>query len=88
MNQNKINKLYAICKHKDTKEYHVFHTHINKDKKCCFSSNISLCGAMQTSDSEFCIITCVTEIQIREKAAEVGNTICGNCMKSIFKTIL
>ena len=86
MGQNEKNQLYAICKHKDTKEYHVFLTRRDDDQKCKFSSKSSLCGAMQTNDKETCIISCATESQIRKKAAEIGDIICGNCMKSIYKT--
>ena len=81
------NQLYAICKHKETEEYHVFVTHYKmEDQKCYFSSKECICGSMHTSDMEKCILSCAPLEKIRDKAAAVGNTICGNCMKSIYKT--
>jgi hypothetical protein len=41
---------------------------------------------MLTTDKENCIISCASAEQIRLKAAAVGASICGNCMKSIYKT--
>ncbi len=80
------NDLYAICKQKETKEYHIFLTYIGKDQKCYFSKKESICGAMQIADKENCILSCATEAQVRQKAADIGDTVCGNCMKTIFKT--
>ena len=86
MEQKDKNQLYAICKHKETDVYHVFLTRKGEDKKCYFSSDTSICGDMQKSDIKKCIIACVTKEQIQQKAANIDDTVCGNCMKSIYKT--
>lgn len=86
MDTKEKSRLFAICKHKETEEYHVFITHLGKDLKCYFSSKESICGSMLTTDKENCIISCASTEQIRLKAADVGARICGNCMKSIYKT--
>lgn len=86
MNNEHSKQLYAICKHKETEEYHVFLTHSNNENKCYFSSNVSICGAMNSKDKDICIIACATENEIRNRSAELGDKVCGNCMKSIYKT--
>ncbi|MDA3883160.1 MAG: hypothetical protein PF481_07730 [Bacteroidales bacterium] len=79
-------KLYAICKHKETGEYHVFPTKKNENDKCVFVGKASLCGTMNTDERDGCLASCRTTEEIREKAASIGDKICGNCMKIIYKT--
>lgn len=78
-------QLYSLCKHKETLEYHIFLAR-KSDDKCFFSSKTALCDAMSTEDRSTCISNCATEDEIRERAATIGDRVCGNCMKTIYKT--
>lgn len=83
---DKINeKLFALCKDKNTDEYHIFETRKNADI-CTAKSKTSICGAAEVKDQGNCVSVCVNAKAIKIKAAEIGNQVCGNCMKIIFKT--
>ncbi len=41
---------------------------------------------MNTNEKDGCIASCNTTKEIMAKAASVGDKICGNCMKIIYKT--
>jgi len=77
--------LFALCKYRETDEYHVFETVKNADK-CTYKSSMSICGAVETKDVGNCVAVCTSAKEIQTKAPKIGDTVCGNCMKIIYKT--
>lgn len=86
MERKNKNQLYSICKSKITEEYHIFLSRSDEDKNCYFMGNESICGSMTTEDKGSCAEVCGTILRIRKKSADLGDVVCGNCMKSIYKT--
>jgi hypothetical protein len=78
--------LFTICKSIETDEYHVYLSIKKADNKCYLKSKKSICGAVEKQDNEKCRNPCVTITELREVAAKIGDKMCGNCMKSIYKT--
>lgn len=80
------NQLFAICEHKETSEKHVFLTRLASEGNCVYSSKKSLCNVVLTSEVHKCSPVCVDIEKVREVAAKIGDSMCGNCMKIIFST--
>lgn len=77
-------QLFSICSHKETGEYHLFFSRRGADAKCYPVDNHALCGMMKISDKELCLITCASKELTIERAANIGNLVCNNCMKTAF----
>lgn len=79
---------YTLKKHKDTGELHLFVGQFNPPGSdyTCTSSRLSICDKMQSSDSQGNIFACLTESDARKKCAEIGRSVCGICVSSLYAT--
>lgn len=85
-NINDLRQTYGLCK-LDTEEYHVFFTKRTLDGQCVIDGNTSLCGAVEKNNIEKNVVGCISKKRMRQEAVEIGDDVCGNCMKSMYKTI-
>ena len=82
-----MSTLYALKKHKETDELHLFENYRNVDEKCMTKGNDSLCNQVERKDFlNSSLFSCEDEQQAREKCAKIGRDVCGNCIKTLYTT--
>ena len=82
-----MKRAYSFKKKTSTDEIHIFEGEFNLDKTSCHTDNNSICNKMKKSDGEFILNgQCKDEQQAREKAANVGRSVCGDCVSHLYTT--
>lgn len=74
-------KVYTLKKKKDTNEYHLFEG--DKTEKGCTSYGKSICKKMDRIDNNNSF-ACESEKTAREKCAEIGRSVCGTCVSTLY----
>lgn len=79
------NTRFSFAKHKKYGEIHIFEG--ETDPEGCTAENRAICSPNVTrSDTEFTADICMEEQAARERAAKIGATVCGNCVRHLYKT--
>lgn len=75
---------YTLKADKNTGELHLFKGKFSDN--ACTSATQSLCQGMVKSDSERNLFTCLNEDDARKKCAEIGRSVCGVCVSTLYTT--
>lgn len=78
-------KVYKLLKKKDTEEYHLFECRPTGDGKCNCNET-SICGKMESSESDKKVFACQTEDYSRTEIAKIGRAVCGTCASHLYET--
>lgn len=78
-------KSYSFLKKQNTEEKHIFEGDFTTNS--CTAENSSICKkATQNQGNWVSNATCLTDQKAREKAAELGRSVCGTCVSHLFTT--
>ena len=78
-------KAYSFMKSTKTEEIHIFEGDITAES--CTALNDSICKKMQKKDGKWINgSTCLKEQHAREKAANIGRPLCGDCVSHLYTT--
>ncbi len=77
--------VFTLKKKKTTGELHLFRANQNPDRSCNPEKK-SICKKMDVSDKEKNIFTCASEKDARIKCANIGRSVCGICVSSLYET--
>jgi len=80
--------LYTLKKKKDTEEHHIFEGEWidNETPRHCSVASKSICNKATKIESVFIDKSCMSEARTRREAAEMGRTVCGICVSSLYAT--
>ncbi|MBP1085345.1 hypothetical protein JOE39_001597 [Pseudomonas sp. PvP100] len=80
--------LYTFKKHMDTGEHHIFKGEWlpSTDPRQCSVAQWSICQKVTQSAGEYIGKGCMEELQARRAAAELGRSLCGVCISSLYAT--
>jgi len=76
---------YLLKMKSNTGELHLFEAKVTGDKKC-ISNYTSICGKMIKLESSENKFVCKDEDTARIICAEIGRTVCGNCVSHLYTT--
>lgn len=80
--------LYTFKKHTDSGEHHIFEGDWipNSNPQQCSVAKWSICQKVVQSAGEYIGKGCMGELKARREAAELGRTLCGVCVSSLYAT--
>ena len=78
-------KAYTLKKRRDTEEYHLFEGNFTIHPFCT-TKQLSICKKMNKTKSERDIFKCYNQTQARIGIAEIGSTVCSNCVDYLIAT--
>lgn len=76
---------YTLKKKKETDELHLFKGEFTSTTECN-SKQLSICGGMNKADSAGNSFACKDENEARTRCAEIGRSVCGNCIRDLYTT--
>jgi len=80
-----MKEAYSFMEKSNTKEIHIFEGKFTE--KSCTAPDPCICEKMDKSDGSWVNNgTCKDEQQAREKAAELGRKVCGDCVSHLYET--
>lgn len=78
-------KAYSFLKKRSTEEKHIFEGEFTT--KSCNAPTLSICQkANQNEGSWISDAICLTDSKARNKAAELGRSVCGTCVSHLYTT--
>ena len=80
--------LYTLKKKKGTGEHHIFEGDWvdNESPRHCSVASKSICKKTTGNESDYIDKGCMSEAKTRKEAAEMGRTVCGICVSSLYAT--
>jgi len=80
-------KAYSFRKKKETQETHIFEGTFNIEKNGCNTGPLSICRKINRNSKDVIdIVTCLNDDDARQKAADLGRTVCGVCVSHLYTT--
>lgn len=78
---------YSIRKRKDSDEHHIFEgRQTSREPLECKSQPESICRKSRFSETKWIRFSCLSEEQVRMKAATLGRVVCGTCVSHLYAT--
>ena len=79
-------KAYSFRKYQETHETHIFEGTF-KPEGGCKTGPLSICEKINRNDTGIVeIVTCLSENEARQRAADIGRSVCGVCVSHLYTT--